>query len=584
MPDHSIISNTSLSKNPAAENALYKSVYNELQRESIRHLPVQRKLSIGAVDDPLEDEADTMADKVMRMPEQNFIQRKCSHCEEEEAQRKPLTSFIQKKENGNSNTTSDSTHNQIQSTRGAGSAMPVNTKSFMESRFGADFSGVRIHSGGYASQLSNELHAQAFTTGNDIYFNDGKFSPDSSQGKYLLAHELTHVIQQSSGANSKEFINNRLMKKGSDEDKSTAPAETIIKTWLEENQFAPPASQPAAPEELHVILRGEDMTVGDAVKLIVENTHQPEDKVISVVSTLLARDTPYSARDATFVGPTNRVPGLPLQPLNPAELLRVNKAMDLLKVDKWLDVHHYYQPVIPSKRAEIVSLDGKETTLANAASEAFKSLGKLQFVSLEEVTIQLRRRYVTAPNAPGVQAIIGYTLIPQRLQAAAPADPANPFKRQHQLSFTLTWARHTSTDAGTEYSAQGSVTLDDSGQVLNIQTGGQAAYIIPLLHNWIQISGFVQLMGSANWNRPVIGAATITPAVQAAVGAQILFTPPLYNHVQMLHRHIALSPPQLGIQGMGTLLEQIPADGGKLQAPQAGASLGVVFNLPWDIN
>jgi hypothetical protein len=74
--------------------------------------------------------------------------------------------------------------------------MPVNTKTFMESRFGADFSGVRIHSGGYASQLSGELNAQAFTVGNDIYFNNGKFSPDSSDGKHLLAHELTHTIQQ----------------------------------------------------------------------------------------------------------------------------------------------------------------------------------------------------------------------------------------------------------------------------------------------------------------------------------------------------------------------------------------------------
>ena len=66
--------------------------------ENYQPVFIQRKLSVGAVDDPLEDEADNMADKVMRMPEQNFIQRKCAHCEEEErAQRKPLESFIQKK-------------------------------------------------------------------------------------------------------------------------------------------------------------------------------------------------------------------------------------------------------------------------------------------------------------------------------------------------------------------------------------------------------------------------------------------------------------------------------------------------------
>ena len=64
-----------------------------------QQLQIQCQLAIGAADDPLEHEADAMADKVMRMPEQNFIQRKCAHCEEEEkVQRKPLTPFIQKKD------------------------------------------------------------------------------------------------------------------------------------------------------------------------------------------------------------------------------------------------------------------------------------------------------------------------------------------------------------------------------------------------------------------------------------------------------------------------------------------------------
>ena len=170
----------------------------------IDHLPIQRKLSIGAVNDPLEHEADAMADKVMRMPEQNFIQRKCAHCEEEErAQRKPLASFIQKKEAGSNNIASDVISNQIHSTQGSGNSMHKSTKSFMENRFGVDFSDVKIHSGNYASQLSKDLNAQAFTVGNNIYFNDGKYQPESNEGKHLLAHELTHTIQQKSFSNYK---------------------------------------------------------------------------------------------------------------------------------------------------------------------------------------------------------------------------------------------------------------------------------------------------------------------------------------------------------------------------------------------
>jgi hypothetical protein len=161
-------------------------------------LPIQCKLTVGAVDDPMEAEADAIADKVMRMPENSFIQRKCSHCEEEEkAQRKPLASFIQKKESSGSGTVvSEAVNNQIASTRGSGSTLDSSTKSFMESRFGEDFSNVRIHTGQYASQLSQDLNAQAFTVGNDIYFNSGKYTPESNAGKYLLAHELTHTIQQ----------------------------------------------------------------------------------------------------------------------------------------------------------------------------------------------------------------------------------------------------------------------------------------------------------------------------------------------------------------------------------------------------
>jgi Domain of unknown function (DUF4157)/Annexin/Lysine-specific metallo-endopeptidase len=167
---------------------------------ALTSLPIQRKLSIGAVNDPLEQEADAMAGTVMRMPEASFVQRKCAHCEEEEkVQRKPLASsitpFIQAK-GGNGGTASDSVTNKINTTRGSGSPMDRPTQSFMESRFGTDFSNVKIHTGNDAVQMNRELNAQAFTVGSDIYFNSGKYNPSSESGRHLLAHELTHTIQQ----------------------------------------------------------------------------------------------------------------------------------------------------------------------------------------------------------------------------------------------------------------------------------------------------------------------------------------------------------------------------------------------------
>ena len=160
-------------------------------------LLVQPKLTIGSPDDPLEDEADAIADKVMRMPEPNFIQRKCAHCEEEEkVQRKPLTSFIQRKESTAGNAASDCISSKINASKGTGNSIDAATRTFMESRFGADFSDVKIHTDDKAMQLNRELNAKAFTVGNDIYFNKSEYGPGSEDGKHLLAHELTHTIQQ----------------------------------------------------------------------------------------------------------------------------------------------------------------------------------------------------------------------------------------------------------------------------------------------------------------------------------------------------------------------------------------------------
>jgi len=84
----------------------------------------------------------------------------------------------------------------LSASKGGGSPMPEGTRSGMEARFGADFSGVRIHTGTQAESLSSSIRAHAFAHGSDIYFNSGKWAPGTASGDFLLAHELTHTIQQ----------------------------------------------------------------------------------------------------------------------------------------------------------------------------------------------------------------------------------------------------------------------------------------------------------------------------------------------------------------------------------------------------
>ncbi len=95
-----------------------------------------------------------------------------------------------------SSQTSSNIENQLKGSKGGGNPLPDSVRDFVEPRIGADFRGVRVHTDSAAVQMNRELNAQAFTHDQDIYFGAGKYEPGSSDGKRLLAHELTHVVQQ----------------------------------------------------------------------------------------------------------------------------------------------------------------------------------------------------------------------------------------------------------------------------------------------------------------------------------------------------------------------------------------------------
>ena len=167
---------------------------------------VQAKLTVNEPGDIYEQEADAMADRVMRMSSTETVkpvtgligtslQRKCVHCEEEEKRKKPV---MRKAEAGNSGMSVSSLFtSSLNASKGKGSPVPQGTMSFMENAFSTDFSGVKIHTGGQAAEMNKDIKAKAFTFGNDIYFDNGQFDSGSVEGRKLLAHELTHTIQQS---------------------------------------------------------------------------------------------------------------------------------------------------------------------------------------------------------------------------------------------------------------------------------------------------------------------------------------------------------------------------------------------------
>lgn len=86
---------------------------------------------------------------------------------------------------------------QINSARGGGQTLDSSVASQMSESMGHDFSDVKVHTDAGADTLNRQLSAKAFTTGSDIFFQQGAYQPSSSDGQHLLAHELTHVVQQS---------------------------------------------------------------------------------------------------------------------------------------------------------------------------------------------------------------------------------------------------------------------------------------------------------------------------------------------------------------------------------------------------
>jgi len=203
----------------------------------------QRKLTVAADDDRFEQESDRVADEVMRMPENtafsgqqsavsedNALLRmkpgrpfaKGPACGEEEVlQTRPIAISplvqrqVEEEEEERIQTGGQpdgapslipSVGSSIASLRGSGKPLSESERTFFEPRFGHDFSQVRLHTDGQSGTLAKTVHAKAFTVGRDVFFSQGEYSPGSSEGRGLLAHELTHVIQQERDPESKRHM------------------------------------------------------------------------------------------------------------------------------------------------------------------------------------------------------------------------------------------------------------------------------------------------------------------------------------------------------------------------------------------
>ncbi|MCW3085871.1 MAG: hypothetical protein JWP12_3237 [Bacteroidetes bacterium] len=185
---------------------------------------IQPQLEIGKEDDDVhEKEAEHVADKVMRMPDSEDEKNKMPESKpllqkmpespalmkmpESIARPKMRESGLQiRKQSMNSSagiSAPQKVEKGINNSKGSGQSLSPGLQQEMGNKMNADFSDVKIHSDENAAEMNKEVSAKAFTHGNDIYFNNGQYNPASNQGKHLLAHELTHTVQQENEINRK---------------------------------------------------------------------------------------------------------------------------------------------------------------------------------------------------------------------------------------------------------------------------------------------------------------------------------------------------------------------------------------------
>jgi hypothetical protein len=148
---------------------------------------IQAKLAVSPANDHFEQEADRIARETVGNN---------STGNRESVQRASITPLQTKIDPSQGFLAGGGFERRLQENRGNGSPLPDAVRAYMEARIGADFSGVRVHNDSESLELNREIGAKAFTRGTNIYFRPGTYEPRSKQGQELLAHELTHVVQQ----------------------------------------------------------------------------------------------------------------------------------------------------------------------------------------------------------------------------------------------------------------------------------------------------------------------------------------------------------------------------------------------------
>lgn len=269
---------------------------------------IQPKLAVGQIDDPLEHEADRVADQVVSIPDRELsvdaapmpLDRKCAACTED-------AQLLRKKSDAFEPVAAKAPSLVHEVLRARGQLLDAATRADFEPRFGHDFSRVRIHTDTEAAQSAGQLHASAYTLGDHVVFAEGRFAPSTPAGDRLLAHELAHVVQ---GPRQNAILRRQPDPKGPHTQPEEARLRVRIADALEETkQSAVNAVASAIERGDRAYLEGLKLTSGQVNDLL---NHTPQYNM--EFGTAVERRIEQTVRADPFLsqyvkrGPTGRVP------------------------------------------------------------------------------------------------------------------------------------------------------------------------------------------------------------------------------------------------------------------------------------
>ncbi|MCP2729521.1 eCIS core domain-containing protein [Limnofasciculus baicalensis] len=273
--------------------------------------PIQAKLTVGEVGDKYEQEADAVARDVVEKinaPQQEQSVQRQSELGETSV---PNITVMRRGESvtgGGSDVIQD-VEQGIQQAKGGGQGLDESIREPMEGAFGADFSGVKVHTDAQSDQLNRSIQAKAFTTGQDIFFKQGEYDPGSKGGQELLAHELTHVVQQTGAVQR----NLEVGKKDTSQEKEVDSISQVI-TENEQSGYTSASEAEVYPESEVKPLRTKEQKQPTQTEPVPQEEVQKTPESNQVVNLLSAVSNPQYVQAQTIAmqpscRETGRYPG-----------------------------------------------------------------------------------------------------------------------------------------------------------------------------------------------------------------------------------------------------------------------------------